>query len=69
MLDQYKKLIIISKFIIAIVCYLTIPNIAFSAVITVKQNGVGDYDNIPQAIANAFPGDTIEVYPGDTTNL
>jgi len=58
---SYKRVFILSFIVVSILFSL---NLAHSATITVKQLGGGDYTTIGEAIQNANPDDTIEVYAG-----
>ncbi|MDD2597192.1 MAG: hypothetical protein PHY98_05760, partial [Candidatus Cloacimonetes bacterium] len=47
-----------------LILMIVLPCLAFSATLTVKQDGTGDYSVIQTAIDAANPGDTVLVYPG-----
>jgi hypothetical protein len=51
-------------YLVLLIHYLFIVDIAKSQVITVKQDGTGNYTEIQDAIDGAGYGDTVLVYPG-----
>ena len=58
-------LFVLSCFIPSVTCsVLEKQNRAFRGIITVDDEGDGDYLSIKEALNNANPGDTIEVYSG-----
>lgn len=51
-------------FLILIVCWIFLPESALTQIITVKQDGTGDFTVIQDAVDVALNGDTVLVFPG-----
>jgi len=49
---------------IILIIFLFITNTLFSQIITIKQDGTGDYTTIQEGINASVDGDTVLVYPG-----
>ena len=64
MLIQKVKYRFFEVIFLSLIMIAGLAGVTHSAEITVNCSlGVGNYDKINDAIANAFPGDTIKVYP------
>lgn len=59
-----KKIVSMMISVLLLVNLMSVPVLAGGRVITVKQDGTGNYSTIQKAVEAARPGDTVEVYGG-----
>ena len=67
-----KKLLVVTVILLLIILSVIHPVVSrpsIGNIITVDNEGDGDYTSIKEAVNNANPGDTIEVYSGLILNM